>query len=42
MPDEIGYATLSVKADTRNRVREMREEQDVTTDELIKLLLNEE
>lgn len=42
MADEIGYSTLSVKSDTVNRLKEMREEQGVTTDELIKSLINEE
>lgn len=40
--NDIGYATISVKADTRNRVREIREERGVTTDELIKSLIDEE
>jgi hypothetical protein len=39
MPVE-GYTTISVKPSTRERVRELREEREQTTDELVKSLLD--
>jgi len=38
--EELGYTTISVKPSTRERVRELREERDQTTDELVKSLLD--
>jgi hypothetical protein len=35
-----GYTTISVKPSTRERVRELREEKNQTTDELVKRLLD--
>jgi len=40
MVDSTGYTTVSIKPDTRERIRELRHRRDTTTDELLKSLLD--
>lgn len=40
MGNQTGYTTISVKPDTRERVRELRYLRDTNTDDVIKSLLD--
>lgn len=40
MPEVRGYTSLSIKTDTANRIRECRKRREVTTDELLRTLLD--
>jgi len=41
MQENTGYTTISIKPDTRERVRELRYLRDTTTDDVIKSLLDD-
>jgi hypothetical protein len=41
MSETTGYTSLSIKTDTAAQIREHRQNRGVTTDELLKSLLND-